>query len=222
VLYPPSCASCGREGVRFCEDCLSKIPIIDQNICEICGEPQISHHLCDKCQTNLPPFTALRSYFEYSGPIRKAHVNLKYKNDLGLADTFSTFLISMIQNLGWEFDYVIPVPISKQHRIERGYNQAALIAYPIALAFNAHFSDRLIRRVKETKSQVDLSASERFKNLHNAFQGNSATLNHKKVLLVDDVTTTGATIISCSKALQESGCERIYCITIAKTPKLHQ
>ncbi len=222
VLYPPSCASCGHEGARLCGNCQSQISLSEQNICEICGEPQNERCICERCRTDPPPFTALRSYAEFSGPIREGLHQLKYKSNLGLGDTFSSFLIGLLDDLKWEFDYVLPVPTSKQHKINRGYNQAAVIAFPIALAFNAKYSDNLIKRTKETKSQIDLSISERFKNLHNAFQGNSATLNHKKVLLVDDVTTTGATIMSCSKALVESGCERIYCLTVAKTPKHHQ
>ncbi|MPM54252.1 hypothetical protein SDC9_101027 [bioreactor metagenome] len=143
---------------------------------------------------------------------------MKYQNNLALGDTFSSFLIPMIQKLGWKFDIVLPVPISRSKRRERGYNQAGLIAYPISLAFDTPYSDNLLSRKSEVKSQVGLAREERFKNLHNAFQGNSAKLINKKVLLVDDVTTTGATIISCAKALQESGCERIYSITVAKTP----
>lgn len=222
ILYTPSCAACGREGDRFCADCQSTVIPIGKNICEICGEPQKNRGICERCSTDPPPFSALRSYAEFKGAIREALLSLKYKNNLAMGETLSRLLIQMIEEMGWKFDFVIPVPISTQHKEERGYNQAAMIAYPIALAFKARYADNQIKRVKETRSQVNLSAAERFKNLHNAFQGNSATLNHKKVLLVDDVTTTGATIISCSKALLESGCERIFCITVAKTPKYHQ
>lgn len=218
VVYPPSCAVCGREGVRFCEDCLSQMRLIDENICEICGEPLLQRGICDRCKIEPPPFAALRSYAEFNGPLRKALHTMKYQNNLALGDTFSSFLIPMIQKLGWKFDIVLPVPISRSKRRERGYNQAGLIAYPISLAFDTPYSDNLLSRKSEVKSQVGLAREERFKNLHNAFQGNSAKLINKKVLLVDDVTTTGATIISCAKALQESGCERIYSITVAKTP----
>lgn len=218
VLYPPSCAVCGHEGVRFCDDCRSQMRLIGANICEICGEPLHQRGICDRCQNEPPPFSALRSYAEFNGPLREALHSLKYQNNLALGDTFSSLLIPMIQKLGWQFDLVLPVPISRSKRKERGYNQAGLIAYPISLAFDVIYSDSLLFRKFEVKSQVGLSREERFKNLHNAFQGNSAKLNKKKVLLVDDVTTTGATIISCAKALQESGCERIYSITVAKTP----
>lgn len=192
--------------------------LIDKNICQICGTPLPFPGICQSCQTNPPPFTYLRSYAEYKGPLREALHSLKFKSNLALADTFAAYLIPMVHDLGWEFDVVLPVPMSRVKKRSRGYNQAAQIAHPIAMAFHSDFSDNLITRQFETKSQIGLGREERFKNIHNAFQGNSAKLIGKKVLLVDDITTTGATITSCAKALKESGCERIYCITVAKTP----
>jgi predicted amidophosphoribosyltransferase len=76
-------------------------------------------------------------------------------------------------------------------------------------------------RVKETTSQVDLTRDERFRNLEDAFHGNSAKLKGKKVLLVDDIVTTGATLISCTQALLDSGCKSVFCITVAQTAKKH-
>lgn len=218
VIYPPSCACCGREGVRFCDECRSQMVPMGTNICQICGDPLVIPGICDRCRKELPPFTALRSFAEYKGPLREALHSLKFKNNLALSDTFSEMLIPLIRDLNWNFDLVLPVPMSKAKKRSRGYNQAAQIAYPISLAFQVPFSDDIISRKFETKSQIGLGREERFKNIHNAFQGNSAKLLNKKVLLVDDITTTGATITSCARALQESGCERIYCITVAKTP----
>ena len=164
----------------------------------------------------------LRSWGEFNGPLREALHRLKYKNDIALGATFAKPLIELANNNDWDFDIVIPIPISKRHKKDRGYNQAALIAFPIALAFKKPFTQSAVLRIKETKSQVKLSSVERFKNLQNAFQGNSAKLKDKKVLLVDDVTTTGATIDSCAQTLIESGCKKVYCLTVAQTPKIYQ
>lgn len=218
VIYPPSCAVCGHEGVRFCNDCQNQIVPIGKNICQICGDPLPFPGVCQSCQLEPPPYTALRSYADYQGPLREALHSLKFKSNLALADTFAAYLIPLVQNLGWQFDVVLAVPMSRAKKRSRGYNQAAQIAHPIAMAFHTEFSENFITRQFEAKSQIGLSREERFKNIHNAFQGNSAKLIGKKVLLVDDITTTGATITSCAKALKESGCERIYCITVAKTP----
>lgn len=221
-VYPPTCAACGKEGDRFCLQCQSKVIEISAPFCRKCGRQILLDDICEDCKETPPPYDVLRSWAEFNGPLRDALHHLKYRSDIALGDTLSRPLIRLLKEYNWDIEIVIPIPIGKQHHKERGYNQAALIAYPIALALGINYSDKLIKRIKETKSQVNLSSTERFKNLYSAFQGNSAKLNGKKVLLVDDVTTTGATMISCAKALVESGCERIYCLTVAKTPKYHQ
>ena len=137
--------------------------------------------------------------------------------------TFSPILVEIIKSMNWDFDCVIPVPISKRHKKTRGYNQSTILARPISLAINKPLVLNSIERTKETQTQVELSREERFKNLESAFSINSAKLiGKKKVLLVDDITTTGATLISCSKVLKDSGCSEIYCLTVARTKLNHQ
>jgi len=94
-----------------------------------------------------------------------------------------------------------------------------MIAYPLSLSLSLPLVTDAIYRVKETVTQIDLSREERFINLKDAFLGNSAKLKGKKVLLVDDIVTTGATIRSCAKALLDSGCKTVFCITVAQTSK---
>jgi ComF family protein len=221
-VYPPSCSGCDKPGNIWCTDCQDKVKTINGKICPICGTPETNQEICPDCQKLLPSYTALRSWAEFEGPVREALHKLKYKNDLAVGYVFSLPLIQLIETAQWDFDLVIPMPISKSHQKSRGYNQAAMIAKPIALAFRKPISNKAVSRIKETKSQIDLSREERFKNLQSAFLGNSATLIGKKVLLVDDITTTGATMLSCSQALKEAGCEKVYCITVARTIKQYQ
>jgi ComF family protein len=219
-IYPPDCASCGKPGALLCEDCKEKIQRIFDPLCPICGYPSTATGICQNCRNDPPPYTALRSWAEFEGPLRKALHRLKYENDLGLGVEFSLPLLRIIEKEKWNFDYIIPIPVSKEHRKVRGYNQAAIIAKPLAI--DIPLFEKAIMRVKETESQVKLSREERFKNLHSAFLGNSAKLINKKVLLVDDVATTGATMISCSKTLREFGCTQVFCITVARTIKYLQ
>ncbi len=114
-------------------------------------------------------------------------------------------------------DMVIPVPLCKSHFKERGYNQSEKIAYPLSLSLSLPMISDAVFRLKETSSQITLSREERFLNLEDAFIGNSAKLKGKKVLLVDDIITTGATLRSCTKALIDSGCKTVFCITVAQT-----
>lgn len=135
---------------------------------------------------------------------------------------FADPLLEIISLEGWTPDFVIPVPLSKGHLKTRGFNQSEVIARPLSLALHVPLETKAVFRNKETQSQVKLSKEERFKNLQSAFLGNPAKLISKKVLLVDDITTTGATMISCSQALMNAGCEKVYCLTVAHTPDPRQ
>ncbi|MHC1741130.1 MAG: ComF family protein [Anaerolineaceae bacterium] len=216
-LYPPVCAGCGAPGEIWCQECNSKVHLISDSICQTCGAPQSSKGICPNCKTSPPPFTAIRSWAEFEGPLREALHRLKYKSDLALGYEFSIPLKKIVLALGWDIDVVIPIPISKSHKKTRGYNQSACIARPLAYALHKPILETAVFRTKETKSQVELSREERFKNLQSAFLGISAKLLNMKVLLVDDITTTGATLISCSEALKQAGCSQIYCLTVART-----
>ena len=111
---------------------------------------------------------------------------------------------------------VIPVPLSKSHFKSRGYNQAVLISQPLARALRIAHDKRVLQRIRETSTQTKLSAEQRFINVAGAFSGNPAKLNGKSVLLVDDVITTGATMVNCTKALLTSGASNVYCISAAR------
>ena len=141
---------------------------------------------------------------------------MKYHHDLGLGDYFAAFLISLIEQKNWQFDLVLPVPLSKMRMKSRGFNQSALLSRPIARYFGVEHSTAMLAREKETDPQYSKTTVEREMNLQDAFSANPAKLNGRRVLLVDDIITTGATIKYCSKALSEAGAESILVISLAK------
>jgi len=218
-IYPPLCAGCGKQGFSICQDCLSEIQLVISPYCDVCGRPQKQKGVCEVCRTDPPPFSALRSWGFYQGPLREALLSLKYHNNLGLGQFLASHLQTIVLGNQWDLDIVIPVPLCKTHYKERSYNQSEMIAYPLSLSLSLPLVTDAIYRVKETVTQIDLSREERFINLKDAFLGNSAKLKGKKVLLVDDIVTTGATIRSCAKALLDSGCKTVFCITVAQTSK---
>jgi competence protein ComFC len=218
-IYPPVCAGCGKPGVAFCENCLRKTVPIKDPVCKICGKSILQPGICSSCKSNPPPYTALRSWAEFDDPLREALHSLKYKSNLGVVEIFVDKLTTMVAQNDWNFDIIVPVPTSKMHERERGYNQAKMIALPLSWKLHIPLADNVVTRIKATESQIHLSNEERFKNLEGAFSANSAKLKTKKVLLVDDIVTTGATMISCSKTLLEAGCSSIYCVTVAQTIK---
>jgi competence protein ComFC len=216
-VYPPSCGGCQKFGVRWCEECQATIYKLDQSICPKCGSFEPHNQLCSDCRTNSPVFEASRSWAKYAGPLRLAIHQLKYKNDLGLAEALSIYLIELFVKLNWPIDIITAVPLSLKRRAERGYNQANLLAKPIALACGVPFQPHVIDRARDTKSQVGLSAQQRRENVRDAFIARSSLVKGKAVLIVDDVFTTGSTIQSCSRAFLDAGASRVYGLTLAKS-----
>jgi ComF family protein len=134
-----------------------------------------------------------------------------------LGDFFSLFLISIVESRQWNPDLVIPVPISKSRRKFRGYNQSELLSRPLARYFLIPHENEALIRVKDTESQIQLSAEDRFRNMNDAFFGNPAKLKGKSILVIDDIITTGATMNQCAKALFKAGADKVYGLSVAKT-----
>jgi competence protein ComFC len=106
-LFPPQCGGCGTPGTRWCSKCQQEVQLISSPICSICGQKIEWEGLCGRCYTNPPPFTALRSWALYDGPVRNAVHQLKYKRDIGLGETLAEKLIESYQALGWVVDLIL-------------------------------------------------------------------------------------------------------------------
>jgi ComF family protein len=141
---------------------------------------------------------------------------LKYRGDMGLAEALVPELAAFVCSLEWPVDMLIPVPLGKDRLRERGYNQAALIGWPLSLALNIRHTARGLTRTRETSTQVGLNRHERRQNVQGAFRGVSGLVHGRSVLLLDDVATTGATLSSCSEALFAAGAQDVFAVTVAR------
>lgn len=173
--------------------------------------------VCNNCRERPYIVDGLRAYAIYTGSIRNAIHRLKYQRDVALAETLAGFLVELFYETGWESDLIVPVPLGLVRRKERGYNQAALIAYPFALAVRIPYSSRALRRTRETSSQVDLGYAQRLENVKGAFWADRQKVEGKAIFVVDDVTTTGATINACAEALKNSGARVVFGFVVART-----
>lgn len=222
LLYPPHCAGCGQPGVRWCQECRAAAKEIHQPVCPVCGQPQTGFSLCANCQTDAPRYTALRSCLFFSGVVRQAIHRLKYHRDLGAAEMLSEYLVRKYQTLDWPVDVVVPVPLSSAHLRQRGYNQAAFLALPFALRCSLPYQPSILRRSRSTASQVGLSISARRENVRGAFTARAPLTVGKKILLIDDVATTGATMDACAAALLHAGADSVYALTLAHALRREQ
>ena len=216
-LYPPSCCSCEKIGKLVCDDCFSSLQTYGINVCKLCGEPLKKPGICLRCQSHPPHFHKLRSLGYFTGPLRDAIHSLKYQRNLGLGDFFSIPLMQIVEREKWQIDLITAVPLNKNRLKERGFNQAEILAKPVARKMGILYSSNLIRRIKNTNSQVGLSLQERQNNVANAFIAIPDLVKSKNVLIIDDVATTGSTMDACAKALMDAGTKNVFALTLAKT-----
>ncbi|HWQ05262.1 MAG TPA: ComF family protein [Longilinea sp.] len=215
-IYPPYCGGCGNFGDRWCAHCQTGLEALPKEICPKCGDPSPAGNLCARCLADPPEFLELRSAFVFKGPVRNAIHRLKYTRDMGLGEALSKHLIELAEISNWPLDCVTSVPLSNAHLSERGYNQSNLLARPLALARRIPFMPQALRRTRETRAQVGLSAKERDINVRDAFWANADLVKNKMVVVIDDVTTTGSTIRACASALHAAGALSVYGLTLAR------
>jgi competence protein ComFC len=215
-LFPPNCGGCNKPGDRWCSNCRENVLPIKPPICELCGQTSEGDKYCRRCLKNPPNLTAVRSWAAFAGPIRNVIHRIKYQRDLGLAEMISRQLGSYLFELGWDMDIIVPVPLSKQRYKERGYNQSALLARPIAWRCGISYRPNALRRTRDTSSQVGLDVFHRQVNVADAFVASRRHIQGKKILLVDDVATSGATMNACADACWKERAQRIYGLTVAR------
>ena len=191
--------------------------------CALCGDPvagTIDHDFtCYSCSATTPAFDGARSAARYDGVIGEALRKLKYEQALWLAPDLATLLHNCIQAEypGLTFDLLVPVPLHHVRKRDRGYNQSAVLARELGRILGRKSRAGLLRRIHPTISQTNLTAKERLSNVAKAFQyKRGKQLAGQKVLLVDDVMTTGATVNACANALKKGGAASVHVITAAR------
>ncbi|MBC7876614.1 MAG: ComF family protein [Anaerolineales bacterium] len=220
LLFPPSCGGCGKIGSRWCVDCQKHVQVLNGTLCEICGLPLDKPGICDTCRADRPHFRALRAWAVFDNPVQTALHKLKYRRDISLGDSLASQMFPYVKELNWPIDMIVPIPLGKKRRRERGYNQVGMIARPLAMALDVKYAPNELIRSKETLSQVGLTKAERKLNVQEAFQA-GVGVKDKTVLVMDDVSTTGSTLSSSAKALYLSGAKDVYALTVARALPHH-
>lgn len=220
LLFPPVCGGCDKTGSRWCEDCQKKVKILDGIVCEVCGLPQEQVGVCKTCLVDRPRFRMLRAWTIFEDPIQHALHKLKYRKDMSMGDAIAFHMLSFVQKLNWQMDMIIPTPLGKQRMKERGYNQVAMIAKPLAMALQVEYAPNELIRKKETRTQVGLTKPERKKNVEGAFRA-GASVKRKNIVVMDDVSTTGATLSAIAESLYQAGAENVYALTVARALQHH-
>jgi competence protein ComFC len=219
LIFPPDCGGCGKFGFRWCEDCQQKVKILNGTLCEVCGLPQNKAGVCDVCRVERPHFHMLRAWCVFEEPVKTALHKLKYRRNISLGDPLAEQMSLFVRELNWPVDTIIPIPLSRGRKRERGYNQVGMVAWPLAMALKLEYAPAQLARCRETRSQVGLSQRERRVNVHQAFRADVG-VRGKTILLMDDVSTTGSTLSSAAEALLLAGAQDVYALTVSRALRL--
>ncbi|MDI7864258.1 ComF family protein [Rhizobiaceae bacterium n13] len=226
VIYPPVCSGCGviTGGHRgMCAACWSSIRFIERPYCEVLGLP-FSHDLgqnilCAEAIANPPPFDRLRSVAIHDGVVRNLVHALKYRDRTDLAIMMAEWILRASDGTVAASDAIIPVPLHRWRLVWRKFNQAAELARQLArISGKPLLASTLVRR-KRTLQQVGLGAKARQDNVRGAFVVRDAHIGSvlgKRIVLVDDVYTTGATVSSAARALKKAGAVDVTVLTFAR------
>lgn len=249
VFFPGGCRLCERLLTRasrlpICEECLGSFPVLPARVCAVCGSPALvastlrdagsstglpvtsgilpdgEAQTCLACAERKYRFECARSYAAYRGVLVRAVVLLKFERIDPLAAYFGERVASVARRDGLTGDIVVPVPLHPTRERERGFNQAGLIAREVAKRLRLPLRAVLLMRTKARPDKHILSNEERWRIVRGAFATRPGSqVDNKRVLLVDDVMTTGATLDACAKALLEAGAKSVIGLTVARAVK---
>ena len=208
---------------RVCSNCQETLPRPNK-ICKKCGsEIEEDYEYCLACRDKQVFYKVARAPFVYGDKIKSAIHNLKYNNAKFLSVSLGNFMTNTYIEHNFEADIIIPVPLTPQRQKMRGYNQSELLANQVSRNLSLPTLTNVLVRTKFSHSQTELSFKERYKNLEECFAvENQELIKGKKILLIDDVMTTGATVEACSKLLVQHGANTVYVLTAARTTSIRK
>lgn len=222
LLFPPNCVGCGRLGAHLCDACAQTVESTPHPQCVQCGLAQpVPTRRCANCaRYGDHSLLMTRSAALHTSPLREAIHALKYESRPELAPLLARYLIAVYAEAPWStlpqpVDAVVPVPLHEQRLAERGYNQSELLAESFCRAVSLPMQPAWLARIRETRQQVGLGPSERKANVQGAFRALDAVVG-KRLLLIDDVYTTGATLRACAAAALDAGAVAVYGLTLAQ------
>ena len=230
LLFPVKCPFCGkilnRHGPGACDSCRTGLPVITEPCCKRCGKPIFTpeEEYCADCQKKDSPVCRGTALWVYDEQVKKAIAGFKYEGCYTDGDFFAGELYHYRGNKirSWNPDVIIPVPLYWRKRWFRGFNQAAYLAEKLGMLLQIPVLEHALIRTRYTRPQNSLDNRKRQRNLKGAIEVNPGykgqICRFRRVLLLDDIYTTGATIRECAVVLRKAGVENVYfsCLCIGR------
>jgi len=218
LLFPPRCVGCARVGGWLCGACQEELPFIEPPFCPRCGLPNKEGQLCISCWEAPLQIDGLRAVGQYEGVLREAIHRFKYRRLKALAGPLGQMMGRYLLAHPLPGEVIVPVPLHPSREQERGYNQSRLLAEELGKVAKLSVRAGKLVRIRPTPPQVGLSLTERRENVRDAFRCVGLAREERKVLLVDDVCASGATMEACAQALYAAGAESVWGIALARPP----
>ena len=221
-IYPPRCISCrmifepvhNTKRLWLCENCKPLLTAVPDPICRICGHP--ANAACPSCMGRSFHFKRHRAALLYDDVVRELIHNIKFRSHRRCAQGLGHIFAEAAEGWGLNGDYIVPIPLHPSKKRSRGFNQAAVLALPVSKSLGISLAPDMIKRINKTAPQSGLSVQAREQNLSNAFIFNGKKYGqNKKVILIDDIFTSGATMNACSLLLMENGINEVNCISLS-------
>jgi ComF family protein len=230
TILPPRCIKCGKvlSGENgLCPDCFNEINFISTPYCKCCGKPfhdltDSGQLLCGKCVSDDKPlFRLSRSSLEYDDSSKPLVLGFKFYDKTDNVKVFGKWMKMSAKDIINEgVDLIVPIPLHYTRLVKRRYNQAALLAKELSKLSDIEVDYFSVVRHKRTRPQMELFGNARVKNVYNAFSvKNADKIKDKRILLIDDVLTTGSTLNECAKALHKAGAKSVDALTLARVDR---
>lgn len=218
VCLPPRCVGCGRRGRLLCDACWRGMPWLPVRVCARCaglrGPP---HQACRACRRLASALGSVRAACSYEGPARTAVHALKFRAGRQVAPVLGGVMRESLRRRPLRAELVVPVPLAPARERARGYNQALLLAEQVAAVVGGELGHDVLER-EDRPSQRTLSGADRLDNLRGSIHcRDPARVAGRRVVLVDDVMTTGATLSTCAEVLAAAGARQVQALVFART-----
>ncbi|HLY66419.1 MAG TPA: ComF family protein [Chloroflexota bacterium] len=215
MAFPRKCVQCGSTGKWVCATCQAQVHWMQPPLCECCGREVGAGNRCQDCARDRPNIDGIRACSRFEGAIREAVHRLKYNGQRALADPLAGYLAPLATSLP-DVDALVPLPLHPKRERQRGYNQASLLAASLGERLRLPVLP-IALRTRDTESQVGKSRRERVANVRGAFACTAPEqVGGRRLLLVDDVCTTGSTLVACAEPLFRAKAESVWGLVVAR------